>query len=359
MNQSRFLRSNFCFGAAIASFFIASTGVWAIGAKDVSVKIADLSAGHTGIVYSVAFSPDGEHLAIVSLKGKIDIWDWHSARVVTTITTPLGFNELEATNPMTYSPDGQLFAVAEGRGSANEFVRIWDTRDWSVAKDIVNSGVGGSTGTSFTPDARFLLYTIARYGNPGDTLIVSAVPGWQQVWGLQIPGTFNSESIAVSPDGTYAAMGGTLMVITADTPDMQHMPIKRLTYIVDLRERRIIRTLSGDAMGPIAWSPDSARIAVAGEQYVEMFDARSGKALVHEKVDGSARMNVRFTPNGRYFLESDANGLRNPLGLKIWDSTRHQLLQEIPGDIGDIAVSKDGKYLAVGTTGRTTIWQFK
>jgi WD40 repeat protein len=325
--------------------------------SEVAVKIADLPAGHSGIVYSVAFSPDGEHIAIVSLNGKINIWDWHSARVVSTITTPLGFNELAATNPMTYSPDGQFLAVADGRGPANEFVRIWNTKTWSVAKDIVNGGVGGSTGMSFTPDGRFLLYTIGRNGNPGDTLAVYSVTDWQQAWGLPIPGVFNAESIAVSPDGAHAAMGGTLMVITADTPDMQHMPVKRLTYIVDLRERQIIRTISGDAMGPIAWSPDGTRIAVAGELYVEMFDAQSGKALVHEKVEGSARMNVRFTPNGRYFLESDMNGLRNPLGLKIWDSTRHILLQEIPGEIGDIALSRDGEYLAVATTGRTTVWR--
>jgi WD40 repeat protein len=362
MNQSHFLRSN-CFRTAIAIFFIASSEACGVGGKDVAVKITDLPAGHPDIVFSVAFSPDGEHLAIVALNGKINIWDWRGAHVVNTITTPLGFNKLDATSPMIYSPDGQFFAAADGRGPTNEFARIWNTKTWSVAKDILNDGVGYAAGASFTPDGRFFLYIVDRIGSPGDTLVAYAVTGWQQVWSLPNPNGFNAVSIAVSPDGTRMAMGGRLMVVPTDIADpmlrAQQTQFRPRIYLVDLRDHRVIRTISGDAMGPMAWSPDSKRIAVAGLQYVEIFDAESGQPLMHEKVEGSSRMNVRFTPNGRYFLESDMDALHNSLGLKIWDSNRHQLLQQIPGNIGDIALSRDGGYLAVATTGRTTIWRFK
>jgi hypothetical protein len=80
---------------------------------------------------------------------------------------------------------------------------------------------------------------------------------------------------------------------------------------------------------------------------------------VREKIEKSGHMNVRFTPDGRYFIESDMNGMGKGLGVNIWDGQRHKVLQHIPGDIGSIGVSRDGKYLAVGTTGRTTIWQIK
>jgi WD40 repeat protein len=362
MNQSRFLRSN-CFRTASAIFFIASSAACGVGGKDVAVKITDLPAGHDDIVYSVSFSPDGQQLAMVGLNAKINIWDWHGAHVVSTITTPLGFNQLSATNPMMYSPDGQLFAVADGRGPANEFARIWDTKTWSVVKDILNDGVGGTTGASFTPDGRLFLYIVDRAGRPGDTLIAYAVDGWQQVWTLPNLDGFDAVSIAVSPDGTRVAMGGRQMVVPRSIADPtlrgEQTQFPPRIFLIDLHDHRVIRTISGDAMGPMAWSPDSKRIAVAGLQYVEIFDADSGQPLVREKVEGSARMNVRFTPNGRYFLECDMDALHNSLGLKIWDSTRHQLLQKIPGDIGDISVSRDGEYLAVATTGRIAVWRFK
>ena len=90
-----------------------------------------------------------------------------------------------------------------------------------------------------------------------------------------------------------------------------------------------------------------------------MFDPRSGQKLLHEDVENSGSMNIRFTSDGRYFIESDLNGMGKGLGVKIWDRQRRKLLQHIPGDIGSIDVSRDGRYLAVGGTGRTTIWQIK
>ncbi|HZE44743.1 MAG TPA: hypothetical protein VE058_13205 [Steroidobacteraceae bacterium] len=47
------------------------------------------------------------------------------------------------------------------------------------------------------------------------------------------------------------------------------------------------------------------------------------------------------------------------LGVKIWDVEHRQLLQEIHGDVGNISVSRDSKYLAVGIPNRISIWQFK
>jgi WD40 repeat protein len=112
-------------------------------------------------------------------------------------------------------------------------------------------------------------------------------------------------------------------------------------------------------MGPLAWSADGARLAIAGGS-VEIFDPRSGENLVRETIENSGNMNVWFTPDGRYLIDSDLNGMGKGLGVNIWDSHHQKLLQHIPaGDIGSITVSHDGKYLAVGSTGRTTIWQFK
>lgn len=174
---------------------------------------------------------------------------------------------------------------------------------------------------------------------------------------------FSPFSLAISPDGRFAAISGLLVSVPPGIVDLRER-IRQLKHdrtinIVDLQQLQIVKTFHGDAMGPLAWSPDGARLVVAGDLYVEMFDARTGERLVHDKIEKSGTMNVRFTPDGRYFIESDLNGMGKGLGVKIWDSSRRKLLQEIPGDIGSIALSRDGKFLAVGATGRLTVWQFR
>jgi WD40 repeat protein len=163
--------------------------------------------------------------------------------------------------------------------------------------------------------------------------------------------------LAVSPDGSQLALGGELLVAPAD-PGASRTREPNIR-IIDLQQRKISKLIKGDAMGPLVWSHDGLRLAVTGESFVEIFDARSGGRLVHEKLETSANMNARFTRDGRYFIESDMNGRGTGLGVKIWDSQRRKLLQEIPGNIASIDVSQDGKYLAVGGVGRTSIWQFK
>ena len=95
------------------------------------------------------------------------------------------------------------------------------------------------------------------------------------------------------------------------------------------------------------------------ERYIEIFNVSTGARIVHEKNERSGHVNLRYTSDGRYFIESDMNGEGTGLGVKIWDRQRQKLLQEIPGNIGSLSVSRDGKYLAVATAGKTTIWQFK
>jgi WD40 repeat protein len=159
------------------------------------------------------------------------------------------------------------------------------------------------------------------------------------------------------------AVGGILSVVDwgISSPLERARQIKHDANIniIDLQQRKIVKTIRADAVGPLAWSPEGARLALVGGPKVQIFDTRSGESLVNATIEKSGNMNVRFTSDGRYLIESDLNGMGNGLGVNIWDSQRHALLQHIPGDIGSIAVSHDGKYFAVGATGRTTIWQFK
>jgi WD40 repeat protein len=334
-----------------------------LGSHDIAEKVAEVSEQeHDRILYALAFSPDGKRLAVDSDYENINVWDWRKNRIERTITRPQGFGGSRTANPLTFSPDGRLLADCEGPGAGNVVIRIWNANTWQIAQDIIDTGPTTSEAVSFTPDGQLFVRSVSRGGSPGDALIIYSVGAWQRIRASPMQSNFSPFSLDISPDGRFAAISGMLVSVPPGIVDLRErirqLKHDRMVNIIDLQELQVVKTFHGDAMGPLAWSPDGSRLAVAGDLYVEMFDARTGERLVHEKVEKSGTMNVRFTPDGRYFIESDLNGMGKGLGVKIWDSARRKLLQEIPGDIDSIALSRDGKYLAVGATGRLTVWEF-
>lgn len=346
----------------------ASAGIFG-GKNDVAVKVAELPNPDSRIYpLGLDFGVDGSRIAIESQSGKIHIWDWRGKRVEKTIELPRAGNAVLATNPIVYSSDGRFLAACEVSGAGDVVVRIWDATTWLIAKDIAaGTGIesrGGCTGGSFTSDGKQFARLANTHGTPGNNLIVYEVGTWQPLWGLQMEG-LSPKSIAISRNGEYAAVAGTIVVVPQDVKD----PLERLQQtkaaskvnVVDLRQRKVVKVIGmqGQTMGPLAWSPDSARLAIVGGS-LEIFEYPSGKSLIDEAIESAGSMNVRLTSDGRFLIASDLNGMGKGLGVKIWDSQHQKLLQHISvGDVGAIAVSRDGKYLAVGETGRTTIWEFK
>jgi WD40 repeat protein len=331
--------------------------------NEVATKVVDLpETYHDVTVRGVDFSPDGARIAVASDHEKINIWDWRRSHIEKTLEQPTGFNPIMTINPIQFSPDGRLLAACAGKGVGDVVVRLWNTADWSIAKDLRDSSPGGCNGIGFTPDGRLFIRVVDRLLSSGDTVVAYAVGPWEPIWGLAID-KFGPMSVAISRDGGMAAIGGSLLVAPMDISD----PLKRAQQtrfdaciqIINLQQRKIVRVIRGAEKGAVAWSPDEARLATVGGPNVEIFDAETGQNLQRETIENSGHMNVRYSSDGRYFIESDTNGRGTGLGVKIWDAQRHALLKHIPGDTGSIAVSGDGRYLAVGGAGRTTIWQLK
>jgi WD40 repeat protein len=357
-------------GIAAAALFLASippasAGIFGGSKNDVAVKVAELPNPDSRIYpLGLEFGVDVSRIAVESQSGKIYVWDWHGNHVEETLDMPRGFGNGMSTNPIHYSPDGLFFAACDASGAGGVVARIWNTADGSIAKDVTEPTSGICTGIGFTPNGQEFIRAADTGGRPVNNLIIYTTGTWQPVWGLRMEG-LSPVSIAISPNGEFAAVAGTIFVV----PENVKNPIERFQQtttaskidIVDLRQRKIAKVidLQGRTMGPVAWSPDGSRVAIVGGS-VEIFDFPSGNELINETIENAGHMNVRYTSDGRYLVDSDLNGMGKGLGIRIWDSQHQKLLQHISvGDVGAIAVSRDGKYLAVGSTGRTTIWQFK
>lgn len=326
--------------------------------KEVATKVYELAESNSdALVFGLAFSPDGNHLAVDVEGPSINIWDLRKKTREKALQKLKGGNDFDVPNPIFYSPDGRLLVNCLQFTGGSAALRIWNTVSGEVLKDIrEDSGSvsrGACTGAAFTPNGKLLVRTADTRGKPGNNLIAFDTGDFEPVWGFSIDPMFNPRSIAISPNGEMMAMTGSVSK-WHDGSSTSLISVQ----LVSVSLQKIVKEIPTSRGGVIAWSPDGKRIAITGGG-IGILDPVSGKDLGQESIQNAGHMNIRFTADGRYFVQSDYNALGNGLGAKIWDGQRKSLLQEIPGNITSIAVSKDNRYLAIGEVGRTTIWQFK
>ena len=98
-----------------------SIGIWLYDAQ--TDEALDLLTGHTGLVYSVSFSPDGNTLASGSWDNTVRLWDATTGSPLRTLT-----GHTDWVYSVSFSPDGNTLAS----GSWDNTVRLWDATTGSL-----------------------------------------------------------------------------------------------------------------------------------------------------------------------------------------------------------------------------------
>ena len=155
-----------------------------------TTPLKQLTARRLDSTKAVAFSPDGQFLASVNIRGRVTIWNVATNREVATLTN---WRKRRSSEDLVFSADGSHLAASNAQA-----VRVWSLTG-ATERMTLPGHTGGVPGVAFSPT---------------DNLLVSAgkdrrVGFWDPVTGVAMPGMTlpgKVQSVAFSPDGHLLAI---------------------------------------------------------------------------------------------------------------------------------------------------------
>ena len=323
----------------IAEVFVAEVFVLEVGDEDIPepgwnniIRLWDANTGkekntltgHTDVVTSLVFSPDGATIVSTSWDRTVRLWDANTGKEKNTLT---GHTDIVAN--LVFSPDGAVIAGANWRE-----IHLWDATTGTHLKTLTESITGESQrGGGLLSGARdvypiytpWLMDAVRSLAFSPDGEILAGTNGgaihlWDADTGIYLK-TFTAHtnpvnSLALSPNGAMLASGGWKKVHLWDADTGIHL--KTLTAHTDV-------------VTSLAFSPDGAKLASASGGAVYLWDADTGTHLKTFTGPQSIVRTLVFGPDGTRLASVS---LQENYIIHLWDivtGTHLKTLTE-PGD---------------------------
>ena len=267
---------------------------------------------------SVAFSPDGQYLAVSS---RIGIWlyDVITYQELALLSHPWSLNSV------AFSPDGKSLLAGSSASTAG-----WKLNLWNVATREKIATFGKGESVAFSSDG----VTVASVWRGGEIKLwnVETGQGFATLNHRDLAEIITVNSIAFSPDGTMLASGG-------DGGAVKLWAVATEENIATIRHKSRIHS--------VVFSPDGRVLASSAyDRTVKLWDVAMDTEIT--TIQNSANC-VTFSPDGKTLAW--AAGTR----IKLWDIATHTIIATFVDDyafgVTSIAFSPDGKTLISASWG--------
>jgi WD40 repeat protein len=355
MNNNKIIKPTLGF-VALALASVSSPAVLAAAQP---LRIIWDNTAHEGGAFSVDFSPDGQKLAsggayIVQSSAQLlyaenKLW---TARTGALLAQTPRDQSLGATNEITFSPDGQVVATANGAvycypkggcgsvepGLADYSIPQLGQLDRRTTVPINPTIDYSPDGTLLATGEYFTDYHI-QIRNAADLSVIRTLPGH-----IEAPNNFGTYSVRFSPDGTLLASGG----------------VDGNVKVWRVSDGALLQTLSiGTELTPnvftVSFSPDGQFLAAGTDALHTIKVWRvSDWSLFRSfsfgnEIFGYGQSNLAWTPDSGY-LVGGRTVYPTPLAIRFWNVTTGSLAGEFTDNteraIYYIAFTPDGRAFA-------------
>jgi WD40 repeat protein len=312
----------------------------------------------------VALNADGTVAATGASDGKAQVWN---------VATGQQIGSNLKVSPMALNPDGRILAAGDGP----EAIQLWDTDSGQRIGGPLDTGAAVPLVAAFSPNGKILavgsynsilLFSVATrtlIGSPvasgwvrslafsqeGMTLAGGTEDGTVMLWNVttqqQMGSTLTGnntggpvQAVAFSPDGTLAtgSYNGSIRLwdVGIQQPAAVPMPASSSSSV---------RVLNADGK---TWATESSNGTF------QLWDVATRRPTGTPFTGGGVNDQVLFSLNGKY-LAALTKSSADP--IQVWDLATGQKIGGVPLSASAMAISPDGKTLAVATSGGTVqLW---
>jgi WD40 repeat protein len=329
----RATRRTKCVALAICLCMAISVRVWFD-----TRRLASSFGGHSGIVFCVAFSPDGTTLASGGMDGTVRLLDPTTAQQRKQLLCGGHVKQL------AFSPDSHFLAVANGSG-----VQVWDVNGERIV--VAFSGAGGWNGSvDFSPRGDRVA------AGCGSNVVVWDIKTETEI--TRFAAASEVQSVAFSTDASLVASGD----------------VDGHVNVWDLNSGKEIASLGGHGsmIGRVIFSPDGQVLVSQSwwDSRVKLWDLPTLQESASWQADWRDPLQAIAISRDSGFMATGSGDSVSPFSsllwggeVKVWDmktTTTEHTFNWHWGAISDISFSPDGKYLATSCyDGRVRLWSLK